>query len=1123
MKINILQAANAAKRFATGALVALMFLGSAEAQTSSSLWQDVAERGLGRPMAGRQLASKNYRVLTVDRQGLAALLESAPLERPGTARAQGLVLELPMPRGGFQRFSVEESPIMEPALAVQFPEIKTYRAQGIDDPTATARLDLTPQGFHGMIIAADETTYIDPYSRDDANHYVSYLKKDFSKVGAEPFKCEVHGVSHPLSDHKGGKASRAANGTTLRTYRIAVAATGEYTTFHGGTVAGAQAAITTTINRNTGIYERDLAVRFTLVSAPGAIYTNAATDPYANNSTDIDKNTGVLDGLIGSAAYDIGHVFQSAPGGVAYLGSVCDVTQKGGGVTGTNNPVGDPFDVDYVAHEIGHQFSGNHSFNGTASACSTRNAGTAAEVGSGSTIQAYAGICGVENIQQNTDDMFHSVSLDEMQAFITTGGGSTCGTTAATGNTPPTVSVASATYTIPKGTPFMLTATGADANSDSLTYSWEDRSLGTASSSAATAQTDDGSRPLFRAYRPSTSGTRLFPKLTDILGTTPATTFVNGETLPTTARTLTFNVTVRDNRANGGGTNDARVVVTIDGGSGPFRTMNLGTATSLNGGATQNLTWDIANTTAAPVSCANVAIGYSNDGGANFTDVLASTPNDGSQDVTVPNASTTNGRFRIGCANNIFFDITKGVLTVTAVTSTPGPPTITAVLPGDGSVTVEFTPPSNNGGSAINGYKATCGSQVATGTASPITVTGLTNGTAVTCTVEAQNSLGLGTPSAASASVTPGAVPTVTTPSSASVAGASATLGGNVTAAGGSTITERGVVYALTSANPSPQVGGIGVTKVTATGTTGVFTAAVSGLTPASGYSFRAYATNGAGTAYSSVATFSTLEGTTIPRLVNISTRGLVATGDNIMIGGFIVGGSGPKKVIIKGRGPSLATLGVPGTLADPAILLFSGATQILNNDNWGTSTNAADITASGQAPTNASEAAILTTVTPGIGYTVHMSGVGGTSGIGIVEVFELDKPEVPLLNISTRGPVLTGDHVLIGGFIIQGNASQQVLITAKGPSLGASPINLPGSLPDPILELYQAGNPVPIDSNDNWGEATNAAAIGAAGNAPTSPLESAILRTLAPGAYTAIVKGKGAFQGIGQVEVYRK
>ena len=284
-------------------------------------------------------------------------------------------------------------------------------------------------------------------------------------------------------------------------------------------------------------------------------------------------------------------------------------------------------------------------------------------------------------------------------------------------------------------------------------------------------------------------------------------------------------------------------------------------------------------------------------------------------------------------------------------------------------------------------------------------------------------------------------------------------------------------------------------------------------------------ATNAIGNSVPSAASNSVTPGSNIPRLANISTRGRVETGDNIMIGGFIVGGSAPKKVVITGRGPFMADppFNVPGTLADPFIRLFAGATEIASNDNWQSAANAAEVTASGFAPTKAAEAAILTTVNPGVPYTVHLTGVGGASGVAIVEVFEADHPEIPLLNISTRGKVQTGDNVMIGGFIIQGNASQQVLITARGPALGVAPFNVPGVLSDPTLELFQAGNPVPIATNDNWGESPDAAAIAATGNAPTNALESAIIRTLAPGAYTAIVKGKNGGTGIGIVEVFKK
>ena len=252
------------------------------------------------------------------------------------------------------------------------------------------------------------------------------------------------------------------------------------------------------------------------------------------------------------------------------------------------------------------------------------------------------------------------------------------------------------------------------------------------------------------------------------------------------------------------------------------------------------------------------------------------------------------------------------------------------------------------------------------------------------------------------------------------------------------------------------------------------------------------------------------------PRLLNISTRGQVQTGDNVMIGGFIIGGSAPKSVLVRARGPSLAQFGVPGVLANPVLQLFSGQSQIASNDNWQQASNVSAIQASGFAPTDANESAILTVLNPGP-YTAIVTGAGGSTGVGIVEVFEADAVEVPLINISTRGLVQTGDNVMIGGFIITGSGNQTVVVRARGPSL--SPLGVPGVLANPSLELY-TGQTL-VASNDNWQDASNMSAIQASGQAPTDANESAILMSLAPGGYTAIVRGVGGTTGIGIVEVF--
>jgi hypothetical protein len=251
-------------------------------------------------------------------------------------------------------------------------------------------------------------------------------------------------------------------------------------------------------------------------------------------------------------------------------------------------------------------------------------------------------------------------------------------------------------------------------------------------------------------------------------------------------------------------------------------------------------------------------------------------------------------------------------------------------------------------------------------------------------------------------------------------------------------------------------------------------------------------------------------------RLINISTRGQVQTGDNVMIGGFVVSGSTPKTVLITARGPSLSAFGVTGALADPVLTLYSGQTVLQTNDDYTNSLNYAPIIATGVAPTNPLESAIIAYLSPGA-YTAIVGGYGGTSGVGIVEVFEVDGPTQPLVNISTRGQVQTGDNVMIGGFVISGTTPKTVLITARGPSLTA--FGVPGALADPVLTLY-SGQTV-IASNDDFGSAPNLAQIQGTGVAPTNGLESAIYITLDPGAYTAIVSGYGGGTGVGIVEVF--
>jgi plastocyanin len=255
------------------------------------------------------------------------------------------------------------------------------------------------------------------------------------------------------------------------------------------------------------------------------------------------------------------------------------------------------------------------------------------------------------------------------------------------------------------------------------------------------------------------------------------------------------------------------------------------------------------------------------------------------------------------------------------------------------------------------------------------------------------------------------------------------------------------------------------------------------------------------------------------PQLLNISTRLAVQTGENVMIGGFIITGNADKKVIVRAIGPSLQQAGVNDALADPvAELRGPNGSLITNNDNW-MDTQRVDIEASGVAPQNDLESAIVATLQPG-NYTVVVSGKNSTAGVGLVEVYDLSQgADARLANISTRGPVRTGGNVMIGGFILgSGNGNANVIVRALGPSLAQAGIN--GALADPTLELHD-GNGALLNSNDNWKESQQAE-IEATGIPPQNDLEPAIKAALPAGAITAIVAGKDGTTGVGLIEVYR-
>ncbi|MEO1526495.1 MAG: GEVED domain-containing protein [Planctomycetota bacterium] len=629
------------------------------------------------------IRAQEFRLLSLNRPAL-----EQELDRSFGSADQVSTVPVPRPDGSVELFEVRPNGVMSAGLQEQFPEIRTFT--GVSANGDRLYGDLTPSGFHAMVLSNDGNYFVDPFYYVDDRLYASYFVEgeflnpqknvlppttfDLPKSTEEALQA-ASGLlnadeSSAEGEDTGGNGEDNVNdpadetprtGTVLRTYRLAVAATGEYTTFHGGTVAAGQAAIVTAVNRVTGIYETELSISFEIVpNNELLVYTNGGTDPYTNNNgvAMLAENQTNVDNIIGAANYDIGHVFSTGGGGIASLGSVGINNFKARGVTGLPSPINDVFYVDFVAHEMGHQFGGNHTFNGDSGSCSggNRNGSTAYEPGSGSTIQAYAGICGNDNLQNNSDPFFHSVSLDEMLNHVDNRI-PLVGIRTATGNNIPEVD-GGLDYTIPAQTPFELTATGSDADGDTVTYSWEQRDLGP---QADVNAGDDGQGPLFRFWDPTESPTRTFPRLSDLL----VNTTVIGETLPTTNRSLNFRVTARDSRAGGGGvaTDDIRLTV-IDTGQ-PFAITSPNMAVDWPALSTQTVTWNVSGTDAGAIDADFVNILLSTDGGNNFDITLASAvPNDGSHELVVPEQLTTTARVKVIPTDNVFFDISNTNFTI---------------------------------------------------------------------------------------------------------------------------------------------------------------------------------------------------------------------------------------------------------------------------------------------------------------------------------------------------------------------------------------------------------------------------------------------------------------------------
>ncbi len=631
-------------------LLFLFSLVQNKAQANDDLWQEIHAKARS---SQSSFSFANSRAFILDEDKMQRLLTQSQYSRKGS---KAITIALPLPNGKTVNVTPVVSNVLPPQLAKKYPQIRTYKLLSQQHEIINGRLDFTPSGFHAMLQTNNgEIIYIDPVSTDSTlsttnRHYYSYSQKD--RHPTTPHQCDLKQQfqkqsSNPISHNTYQYSKKSPNNSNLHHYRIAIATTGEYTRLQGGTVTRALSAIVTTLNRINQIYERDLGIHFTLVNNNDEIiYTNAGSDPYTNGKSHllILENQQTLDSIIGQSNYDIGHVFGTSGGGLAIIDSLCSAKSKAKGTSGISQPNSENFYIDFVAHEIGHQLGATHTFNGDSGLCSgdTRTARTAVEPGSGSTIMAYTGICGSDNLQPQADAMFHIASIEQIKKNIP----SHCGTQTANSNQAPTVNTGK-DYTIPAGTPFLLQGSASDPENDPLTYSWQQIDTGSRSS----VHHDLGNNALFRAYLPNNSPSRTFPTLSDILSHQQT----KGETLPNTTRELNFKLTVQDGKKN---TISDQLTLHVEHTGSRFA-LDLPYLHYTIGDNTE-LTWNVAKTNQAPISCPDIDIYLSVDSGKTFDTLLATDViNNGKTSVYLPNdlIPNKNARFKIACSNNIFFAI----------------------------------------------------------------------------------------------------------------------------------------------------------------------------------------------------------------------------------------------------------------------------------------------------------------------------------------------------------------------------------------------------------------------------------------------------------------------------------
>ncbi len=628
-------------------IIALLFVSLSSAQKQENIWSKTSNDKINKEnVIFYKSIPKNSTLVSLDFRALQFRLLNTP-ERGFSSDSEGVRINFPNQEGVFESYSIKEASVMSSELQSQFPKIRAYVGKGIDNPSALIRFSVSPEkGLSSMVLSDKKTVFIESYSAD-LNNYIVFTNTQ-EDVYNETFVCETEYVRSEfnITDEE-FNALRNANDGILRTYRLALACTVEYSQFHGGTLEGVMAAMNTTMTRVNGIFERDLGLTMVMVPNTSIIFLgpDVDSDPYTNSNgvVMLGQNQTTCDNNIGSANYDIGHVFSTEDAGVATT-SACNNNSKAKGVTGQPNPVGDAFDVTYVAHEMGHQFGGNHTQNNNC-----QRSGVSVEPGSASTIMGYAGICS-PNVQNDSDDYFHGESIKEMWLNISAGASSACFEPIETGNVAPQVN-AGANVSIPKSTAFVLRGFATDADTASgLTYCWEQTDAEVAPMPPESTNTGG---PAFRSNKPSSLPNRYMPPLDVVMSGSLATTW---EVVPSVARAMNFSLTVRDNELNGGATGSSEMMVSVENVT-PF---TVNTPPSWGQNSSQQLLWALGETNGATINCQLVNILLTTNNGSSFTTLANGVSNTGSATITVPNIpNTNNAKVLVEAADNIFYAVSS--------------------------------------------------------------------------------------------------------------------------------------------------------------------------------------------------------------------------------------------------------------------------------------------------------------------------------------------------------------------------------------------------------------------------------------------------------------------------------